>query len=329
MLNSQLHLSQKVFKEDVEQEPTRNGYGRGLVASGEENPNVVALTADLKESTRVEEFAKKFPERFVEVGVAEQNLVTVASGLAAGGKVPFVSSYATFSPGRNWEQIRTTICYNNVNVKIAGHHAGLSVGPDGATHQALEDVALMRVLPNMTVIVPCDALEAEKATLAAARLWGPTYLRFAREKTPLLTTAETPFTPGRAEVFWESPRKPKVLILSSGPILSEVLFAATVLQKMKINSVVLNCHTVKPLDQANILKYAKRIGSVVTIEEHQIAGGLGGAVAELLTDKLPLPLMRIGIPDRFGESGSPRDLFRSLGLDAQSLAKRIAKFAGE
>lgn len=323
-----IKLNPNLFDVDVEQKPTRDGYGSGLTAAGEENPNVMALSADLKESTRAEEFARKFPERFIEVGVAEQNMVTVASGLAASGKIPFVSSYATFSPGRNWEQIRTTICYNDANVKIAGHHTGLSVGPDGATHQALEDIALMRVLPNMMVIVPCDSVEADKATRAAAHIWGPIYLRFGREKTPVITTADTPFTPGKAEVFWESPRKPQVVIIACGSILGEALKAAVELQKVKIGSVVLNCHTVKPLDRETILRYAKKIGQVVTVEEHQAAGGLGGAVAELLTEKYPVPLLRIGVPDRFGESGTPRELFKACEIDAPAIVRRVTKFVG-
>ena len=229
MLNKEAYLSEKKFAEDIPQAPTRNGYGEGIVLAAEENPNIVALCADLKESTRAEEFAKKFPERFFEIGVAEQNMATVAAGLGISGKIPFISSYATFSPGRNWEQIRTTICYNDSNVKIAGHHAGVSVGADGATHQATEDIAMMRALPNMRVFVPCDAIEARKATVAAAHIWGPVYLRFAREKSPVFTTDMTPFAPGRLQVFWDPSagsghvKKAEVLIIGCGPVLYQAL----------------------------------------------------------------------------------------------------------
>src|SRR6185437_15854755 len=233
MVNPDAKLNPKLFDTDVEQRPTRDGYGNGLVAAGEMNDNVVALCADLTESTRVEAFAKKFPERYFELGVAEQNMATVAAGLGVTGKIPFISSYATFSPGRNWEQIRTTIAYNDANVKVAGHHAGISVGPDGATHQATEDIAIMRALPNMKVFVPCDAVEAEKATLAAAQLWGPVYLRFQREKTPIMTTKQTPYTPGKALVLWQA-KKPDVLIVGCGGILFNALVAARELEKEKI-----------------------------------------------------------------------------------------------
>ncbi|MBI5220502.1 MAG: transketolase family protein [Candidatus Liptonbacteria bacterium] len=324
MLNLDLHLNPKLFDPGVAQKPTRDGYGNGLVAAASENPNVVALTADLKESTRVEEFAQKFPERFFECGVAEQNMVTVAAGLGVSGKIPFISSYATFSPGRNWEQIRTTVCYNNSNVKIAGHHAGISVGPDGVTHQATEDVAIMRVLPNLTVIVPCDAVEAEKATKAAAQIWGPVYLRFTREKTPILTTADTPFRPGKAELFWTA-AKPRVLVIASGPILYQALLTARELEQEKIPVLVLNCHTIKPLDEQQIITLAKKTGAVVTAEEHQAAGGLGGAITELLAHKLPVPVARVGLADCFAESGPPAQLFAKYGLDASSIKSAVKR----
>ena len=281
MLNPEARLSGKMFDKDILEKPTRDGYGDGLVLAGEENKNVVALCADLTESTRAEAFAKKFPERFFQVGVAEQNLATIAAGLGTSGKIPFISSYATFSPGRNWEQIRTTISYNDSNVKIAGHHAGISVGPDGATHQAVEDIATMRVMANMKVIVPCDSIEARKATLAAAKMWGPIYLRFQREKTPVFTTEETPFVPGKAVTLWQS-KRPQVVIIGCGALLYEALIAAKELEKEKIGTVVLNSHTIKPLDEKKILELAKKYGCIVAVEEHQISGGLGGAVAELL-----------------------------------------------
>ncbi len=324
MLNPSAKLNPKLFDADVEQKPTRDGYGTGLVLAGEANPNVVALCADLTESTRVEAFAKKFPERFVELGVAEQNMATVAAGLGVSGKIPFISSYATFSPGRNWEQIRTTIAYNDSNVKVAGHHAGISVGPDGATHQATEDIAIMRAMPNMRVWVPCDAIEGRKATVAAAQVWGPVYLRFQREKTPVITTDLTPYTPGKAEVFWQS-KKPEVLIIGCGGLLYNALLAARELEKEKIGTVVLNVHTIKPLDEKKVVELAKKIGAVVTVEEHQVEGGLGGAVAEALAKHAPVPIEFIGMQNTFGESGPPEALIKKYGMDVRAIKAAVKK----
>lgn len=328
MLNPDLHLNPNLFDPDVEQKPTRDGYGDGLVLAADANPNVVALCADLIESTRTDAFVKKYPERFFECGVAEQNMATIAAGLGISEKIPFIASYATFSPGRNLEQIRTTIAYNNSNVKIAGHHAGISVGPDGATHQATEDIATMRVIPNMKVFVPCDAVEARKATMAAAHVWGPVYLRFQREKTPVITTEATPYVPGKAEVFWHPPvggKKAQVLILSCGAIVYNALVAARELEKENIGVVILNCHTVKPLDEKKIADYAEKIGAVVTVEEHQVAGGLGGAVAEMLARHRPVPMEFIGMHDTFGESGSPTELLKKYGMDAKSIISAVKK----
>ena len=325
-VNPKAKLSPKLFDDGIEQKPTRNGYGDGLVDAGDHDPNVVALCADLTESTRMESFAKKYPERYFEMGVAEQNLAAVAAGFGVSGKVPFISSYSTFSPGRNWEQIRTTISYNDSNVKIAGSHAGLSVGPDGATHQAIEDIATMRVMANMKIFVPCDMVEAKKATVAAARGWGPVYIRLGREKTPIFTTEKTPYTPGRAEVFWTS-KKPQVLIVGCGPLLCNALLAAQELEKEKIGSVVLNCHTVKPLDEKEIIKWAKKCGAVVTVEEHQVLGGLGGAVAEPLGKLAPTPQEFIGMQNTFGESAQdPNELIKKYGMDAKDIV-RAAKRA--
>ncbi len=328
MLNPSAKLNPNLFAADpADQKPTRDGYGTGLVKAGEANANVVALCADLTESTRVEAFAKKFPERYVEVGVAEQNMATVAAGMAVTNKIPFIASYATFSPGRNWEQIRTTIAYNDANVKIAGHHAGISVGPDGATHQATEDIAIMRAMPNMRVIVPCDAVEAEKATLAAAQIVGPIYLRFQREKTPVMTTAETPFAPGKAEIFWES-KKPDVLIIACGGLVYNALVAARELEKEKISAIVLNCHTIKPLDEKKIIELAKKTGAVVTVEEHQVQGGLGGAIAECLARNEPTPIEFIGMQNTFGESGAPEQLLEKYGMmpaDIKHAVKKVLK----
>lgn len=320
------HLVKNLFADDREQVPTRNGYGEGLVEAGKKNPKVVALCADLTESTRTEYFKKEFPEIFIEVGVAEQNLVTLASGMAAVGKIPFVSSYGVFSPGRNWEQIRTTIAYNNQPVKIAGAHCGVSVGPDGATHQMLEDMAIMRAMPKMTVLCPGDAIETRKATVAAAFYPGPVYLRFAREKTPVFTTEESPFEIGIAEVFWTA-ENPQVTIIACGPLVYEALKAANELMSepdnQRVETQVINCPTIKPLDGETILASVKKTRAVVTVEEHQITGGLGGAVAEFLGENYPLPVRRVGMPDSFGESGEPKELLEKYGMTAEYIVKAV------
>lgn len=315
-------LNPKLFDKDVEQEPTRFGYGRGLVLAGRENPNVVALCADLTDSTKTSDFRKEFPERFIEVGIAEQNMASLASGLAAAGKIPFISSYAMFSPGRNWEQIRTTICYNDVNVKIAGAHAGVSVGPDGATHQAIEDIAIMRVIPRMTVLVPCDSIEAEKATYQAAKIKSPVYLRFAREKTPIITTEKSPFEIGKANILREGKN---VAIIACGPLVYNSLIAAEELAKEGIEAIVVNNHTIKPMDEKTIIDVAKKSGAVVTVEEHQIAGGLGSAVAEILVANYPVPMEFIGVHDRFGESGEPNELIEKFGMAVKDIKEAVKK----
>ncbi len=314
------HLNPDLFTDKLAFEPNRKGFGEGLVMAGEADESIVALTADLEESTQVEPFAKAFPDRFIEIGVAEQNLVTVASGLAAVGKKPFVTSYASFSPGRNWEQIRTTICLNNRNVKIVGCHAGVSVGPDGATHQMLEDIALMRVLPNMTVVVPCDSIEAAKATVELSRLNSPGYLRLAREKTAVITHDKTPFEIGKAVVMREGR---DVSILACGPLLYEALKAAEELQKKNISVEVLNVATIKPLDTETILNSATKTKRVVTVEEGQAYGGLGGAVTEYLSQVMPVPIRRVGVLDRFGQSGTIDQLWVEYQLDASAIIKQI------
>ena len=301
---------------ELQGEPIRKGFGRGLKHAGELDERVVAACADLTDSTQMSLFKASFPERFVEIGVAEQNLVTVGSGLAAMGKIPFVSSYAAFSPGRNWEQIRTTICLNNQPVKIVGSHAGVSVGPDGATHQMLEDIALMRVLPNMVVIAPCDSVEAEKATLAMARDRRPNYLRLAREATPILTTLDTPFEIGKAYVFTPGT---DVTICATGTMTYQAMLAAEQLYKDGIDAEVVHVPTIKPLDAETILKSVRKTGCVITAEEGQMIGGLGGAIAELLGDEHPVPMHRIGMKDRFGESGEPDELIHYFGLDAKHI----------
>ncbi len=324
MLKKEAKLNENVFSADVEMLPIRDGYGKGLVVAGEMDQSVVVLSADLTESTRSQEFSEKFPERFFELGVAEQNMAAVASGLGISGKIPFISSYATFSPGRNWEQIRTTISYNNSNVKIAGSHAGISVGPDGATHQAIEDIATTRVMANMVVLVPCDAIEAQKATEAAAKIAGPVYIRLAREKTPIITTKETPFNPGEAIVLWES-KKPEAAIVVCGTLVHRALVAASELEKEGIGTLVVNNHTVKPMDEDTILKVAKRTGAIVSVEEHQVAGGMGSAVSEFLSRKYPTPQEFIGMQGVFGESGEPDKLIAKYGMDVKDIKRAVAK----
>ena len=325
MLSADNHISKKIFDADVEHKATRDGFGTGLLHLGETNPDVVVLSADLKESTRCEAFADKYPARFFECGVAEQNMITIAAGFGVSNKIPFAASYAVFSPGRNWEQIRTTIAYNDANVKIAGHHAGISTGPDGATHQAIEDIATMRAMPNMRVIVPVDALEARKTTIAASQIWGPIYLRFTREPSPIITTEATDFIPGKAYTLWES-KKPQAVIIGCGPILHEALLAAKELEKEKIGTIVLNSHTIKPLDEGKIATLAKKYGAVVTVEEHNVIGGLGGAVAECLAKHQPTPIEFVGIADTFGESGTPTELLKKYKLDKDAIkgaAKKV------
>jgi transketolase len=300
----------------LESEPIRKGFGKGLLEAGKRDKNVVACCADLTDSTQMSLFAREFPERYIEIGVAEQNLVTVGSGLAAMGKIPFVSSYAAFSPGRNWEQIRTTICLNERPVKVVGSHAGVSVGPDGATHQMLEDIALMRVLPKMVVIAPCDSVEAEKATLAMAQDKRPNYLRLAREATPVITTTETPFEIGKAYVFAKGA---DISLITTGTMTYQALVAAEKLYKDGIEAEVIHVSTIKPLDAETILKSVRKTGAVVTAEEGQIIGGLGGAIAELLGEACPAPMKRIGMLDRFGESGEPDQLLEHFGLDAKHI----------
>jgi transketolase len=311
-----LHLVNYSTGKDLETEPIRSGFGRGLVEAGKQDKNVVAACADLTDSTKMNLFKEAFPDRFIEIGVAEQNLVTVGSGLAAGGKIPFVSSYAAFSPGRNWEQIRTTICLNDRPVKIVGSHAGVSVGPDGATHQMLEDIALMRVLPNMVVIAPGDSVEAEKATLAMAKDKRPNYLRLAREATPVITTEKTPFEIGKAYQYTEGG---DITVVSTGTMTYHALVAAEKLYKEGIDVEVIHTPTIKPLDGVTILKSTKKTGRVITAEEGQINGGLGGAVAELLGEELPTKMIRIGMKDRFGESGKPEELLNHFGLTAKHM----------
>jgi len=324
MLNSSQRLNHELFEPDVEQVPIRKGFGQGLLLAGEKNINVVGLCADLTESTQMHLFKEKFPNRFIEIGVAEQNLASVASGLSAMGKIPFISSYAMFSPGRNWEQIRTTICYNNRPVIIAGSHAGVSVGPDGGTHQAIEDIAITRVIPRMIVISPCDAIEARKATEAAAEAGLPVYLRLAREKTPIITTAKTPFKIGQAQVIWES-RTPKAGIIATGALLHKALLAAKELEENGTEIEVLNLATIKPLDDESVINFARRCKRIITVEEHQIRGGMGSAVAECLAKNFPAPIEFVGIDEEFGQSGTPEELIEHFGLGKDGIVKAVKK----
>lgn len=305
--------------------PSRNGYGVGLKEAGERDPRVVALCCDLTESTRTIDFANAFPDRFVQVGIAEQNMISVASGMAAMGKIAFTASYAMFSPGRSWEQIRTTVCYNDSNVKIIGAHAGISVGPDGATHQAIEDMAIMRALPNMVVIAPADHIEAKKATLAAASYIGPVYIRIGREKTPVVTTDESPFIIGKAELFFDrDPRHEKTVgIVVTGTLAHSALVAAHTLQEAGIGASVLHMPTIKPLDTDALTTFGAEHELIVTVEEHQIIGGLGSAVAEFFAGTMPKRVVRVGINDVFGQSGEPDELLTYYKLDAASIVARI------
>jgi len=322
MLNKKMYLSKKIFRKDIEQIPTRNGFGEGLVEAGKKDKNVVVLCADLTDSTRAIYFKEKFPDRFIECGIAEQNMMSVAAGLALAGKVPFVSNYAVFCPGINWSQIRVNVCQNNANVKITGAHTGVSVGPDGMSHQALEDIAMMRCLPGMVVLAPCDSIETKKATIAAAEYKGPVYLRFAREKSPVFTTEKTPFKIGRAEIFKEGKN---VTIIGCGPLVYEALLAAKELKKQGIDVEVINNHTIKPMDIKTIFNSVKKTGAVVTVEEHQVMGGMGSAVCEVLAKNLPVPVEMIGMQDTFGESGEPDELLEKYGMKAKHIIAAVKK----
>lgn len=313
-LVSAARLVRDPFAKTVAQRATRDGYGDGLVELGARDPRVVVLCGDLKESTRAEWFEKKYPERFIECGVAEQNMVAMAAGLALAGKIPFVATYAVFCPGRCWDQVRISICYQKVPVKLSGAHAGISVGPDGATHQAMEDIAVTRVLPNMTVIAPCDAEETRKAVHAAAKVDGPVYLRFARHKTPVFTTPKTPFAVGKALQLTDGD---DVTVIGCGPIVYSALQAARELARKDISARVINMPTVKPIDRSAIQKAARETGAIVTCEEHQRHGGLGSAVAEVLVGHgPPVPQEFVAMPDHFGESGTPDELLAQYGMDA-------------
>lgn len=315
-------ISVKVMNGEIKQVPTRNGFGEGLVEAGKRNRNVLAICADLSESTRMLAFKEACPDQYIEIGVSEQLLVAMAGGLASTGKIPWIASYAMFNPGRSWEQVRTIMALNETNVKIAGAHAGVSVGPDGATHQAIEDIAIMRVIPNMTVVVPCDAIQTRKATIALTEMHGPAYLRFAREKSPIITTQETPFEIGKAQTV----RAGKdVAIIVCGILLYNALVAANELEGDGIDCTVLNNHTVKPMDEEAIVEAARTCGAVVTVEEHQVAGGMGSRVAEILAQRCPVPMEFVGVQDQFGQSGDPAELIEHYAMGTSAIKRAVQR----
>jgi transketolase len=308
---------------EIKSVPTRNGFGEGLIEAGNRNRNVLAICADLAESTRMEGFKKAHPAQYLEIGVAEQMLVAMAGGLAAVGKIPWIASYAMFNPGRSWEQVRTIMALNETNVKIAGAHAGVSVGPDGATHQAIEDIAIMRVIPHMTVVVPCDSVQTKMATIALSERFGPVYLRFAREKSPVVTTETTPFEVGKAQTFRDGS---DVAIVACGILVYNALVAADELAREdRIEARVVNNHTIKPMDEDAIVAAARACGAVVTVEEHQVHGGMGSAVAETLSAKAPTPIEFVGVQDRFGQSGDPAELIEYYGMGTAAIKDAVRR----
>ena len=322
MLSQSANLKKDLLSKDVDRAPTRDGYGLGLVEAGEKNERIVVLCGDLSDSTRSGMFRDRFPERFIQSGIQEQNMATVAVGLALQGKIPFISTYAVFCPGRNWDQIRISGCYNNTNVKYAGAHSGISVGPDGATHQAMEDIALTRVLPRMTVLVPCDMEETRKVVQAAVKIEGPVYFRFSRDATPMFTTEKTPFKVGKAQVFRDGE---DVAIIAAGPIVHTALVAADHLIEKGISCRVINCPSIKPLDERTMEKAARECGAVVTCEEHQVMGGVGSAIAEFLASNYPVPMVFVGMPDCFGESGEPKQLLKKYHMDVEGIIAAVSK----
>jgi transketolase len=320
-----------LFTAKEEEKATREGFGEGLVVAGEQNSRIVALCADLTESVKMDSFRAKFPFRFFETGITEQAMSGLASGMAAMGYIPFIASYAMFSPGRNWEQLRTTAAYNNVPVKVVGAHAGISVGPDGATHQAIEDIAIMRMIPNMEVFVPCDAVEAKAITEHIATTKKPSYLRLTREKTPLMLPDNYVWNHGKAYVMKIPQHKyggefsHNVGIIACGPIMYEALKAANDLEKEGFGVTVVNMPQIKPLDTGFLLRFAKEVRAIVTVEEHQVAGGLGSAIAEYLSEHSPVKIARVGVEDRFGQSGKVQELYEEYGLTSKHIAEKVRR----
>lgn len=325
MLNRELKLNPKLFDQDVERIATRQGFGEGLVMAGDQNKNVVALSADMNKSTFLHLFAQKYPEQFVQIGIAEQNLVTVASGMAAMGKIPFVTSLAMFTPGRDWEQIRTTIALNDRPVKIMGSYAGFSTGPDGGTHQALEDIALMRVLPNTILFSPCDAIEAKKCAVEAIKINKPVYIRLTKTESPIITTEETSFEIGKAQILFAPPMTAQVGIIATGPIIYNALMVAQKFAEKGIAAKVLNVHSIRPLDFEAIINLAKEAGAIVTVEEHQIVAGFGSAIAEVIVQNYPVPIEFVAVRDEFGQSGKPEELIEHYGLGVEGIEKAVEK----
>ena len=305
----------------VEMKKTREGFGRALVDLGARDPRIVVLVGDLTESTMVNFFAERFPDRFIEVGVAEQNMTGVAAGLAAMGKIPFFATYGAFASCRAADQLRVTVAYTNLNVKIGGAHGGISVGPDGATHQAMEEISIIRAIPNLSMVVPCDYWETYKATIAAAKHVGPVYLRFGREDVPVVTAEDTPFTFGRGEVFAEGR---DLTLIACGVMVYEALRARELLAEGGISARVVDLHTVKPIDRELIERCARETGAIVTAEEHQVHGGLGGAVAEVVVRTHPVPMEFVAVMDRFGQSGKPAELMDAFGLRAKNIVEAAA-----
>ncbi len=298
--------------------PTRDGFGEAIVELGEKRRDIVVLSADLTDSTRAGWFKKKFPERFFSMGVSEQDMICTAAGLALSGKIPFACTFGVFAAGRAWDQVRVSVAYMGLNVRIVGTHGGISVGPDGPTHQAIEEITLMRVLPNMTVVVPCDAVEAKKATIASVFYDGPVYLRLGRSSVPILTGDKDRFEIGKANVLRKGD---DLTIIACGYEVYEAMIACDMLNKDGIAAGLINLHTLKPIDRGVIVKMAKETGAIVTVEEHSIIGGLGGAVSEVLAQEFPVPVEFVGVKDRFGESGSPENLFKAFGLTAEDIVK--------
>lgn len=326
MLNLDIKFNSKIFTEKIEQISPRDGFGEGLVLAGEIDERVVALCADVTESLRMHLFRDRFPERFIQTGIAEQNMAGIASGLAASGKIPVMGTYAVFSPGRNWEQIRTTICYNQQKVILVGSHTGLNVGPDGASHQALEDIALMRVLPNMAVICPADALEARKAILSAIEYQDSIYIRLPREKSPVFTTEETSWEIEKSQVLWllkEGEQFSGITIFACGHLVYKALEAAKELEKENISIAVINNSAIKPLDEKMILEWAKKSKAIITLEEHQVAGGMGSAIAEFLSENHPLSIKFMGIKDEFGQSGQAEELLEKYNLNKEAIKQTV------
>lgn len=323
MLNLKLKLNENLFNKNADKKATRDGFGQAIMILGKKNKNVIVLSADLAESCKVDSFLEKYPKRFIECGVAEQNMAAVAAGLSVSGKIPFITSFAVFSPGKSWETVRTTIMYNKANVKIAGHHSGIVTGQDGATHQATEDISSIRAWPGLNILIPCDSIQAKKATLKAAETKGPFYLRFSREKTPLITTENTPFS-DKIQVFWED-KNPKTTIFATGHMVYQALLAAKELKEQNIGVLVANVSSLKPIDEKGIIECVKKTKSAISCEDHQIAGGLGGIISEILVQNYPAPMEFVGLRDTFAESADAKELLKKYQMDKNGIINAVKK----